>query len=217
MSLVSIPIVKRAQRRHTRATDDDALRPIEREGVKTPPRILAGEFVNGMGIGQCGIYPRRIGQRHAGFAPIPITFFGETLRVGRYESDAIDPQHSQRLPDRLGGCDHRDTRRGGGGQLILARGRHPIARTRAAVAEGGEIERAELRERLRHVVDVVIESLLDSCSGMHKSSCVERCAFGQQGAKLGLDGRIGLRHRNADSRAVTVVSSGRLYSQRLSR
>ena len=162
MSLVSIPIFERTQRWHARATDDDALRPIEREGVKSPPGILAGEFVNRMGIRQCGVYPRRIGQGHARLAPISIALFCETLRIGRYECDAIDVQNPQRLPDRLGSGDHRDTSGCGGGQLILARGCHPIARACAAVAEGGEIERAELRERLRHVVDVVIESFFDS-------------------------------------------------------
>ena len=52
---------------------------------------------------------------------------------------------------------------------------------------------------------------------MHKPGRVKRRTFRQQSAKLGLDGWIGLRHRDADSRAVTVVALGGLYSQRLSR
>lgn len=217
MGLILIPILERTQRRHARATDDDALRPIEREGVKSPPSIAAGEFVDGMGIRQCRIDPRRIGQGHARLAPIPIALFGETLRVGRYDCDALDIQNLQRLPNRLGRSDYRDTSGCSRGQFILARGSHSIARACATVAESGEVERAELRECLRYVVDVVVESFLDSRSRMHKPSCVKRYSLRQQRTQLGLDGRIGLRHRDADARAVPVVVLGRLYSQRLSK
>ena len=98
-----------------------------------------------MGIRQCVIDPRCIGQGHARCAPIPIAFFSETLRVGRHNGDALDVQNSQRLPNRLGRSDYWNTSGCGGGQFILARRRDPIARACAAVAEGGEVERAELR------------------------------------------------------------------------
>jgi hypothetical protein len=52
---------------------------------------------------------------------------------------------------------------------------------------------------------------------MYEARRVQRDAFRQQCAKFRLDGWISLRHRDADARAVTVVSLWLCYSQRLSK